>query len=128
MSDTPQISVLMPSLNQIDFVEIAVRSVLEQRNVSLELIIADGGSVDGTLGILEKLLIEFAPRIRWVSAGDAGPANAINKALQLSRGHIIGWLNADDIYAPNAISLAVRTLAADPSLMMVYGEAEHVDA
>ena len=118
----------MPSLNQIDFIEIAARSALGQRNVSLELIIADGGSTDGTLGVLEKLVMEFAPRIRWASVRDAGPASAINKALQLSRADIIGWLNADDIYAPDSISLAVRTFTTNANLIMLYGEAEHVDA
>jgi glycosyltransferase involved in cell wall biosynthesis len=128
MPDAPQVSVLMPSLNQFDFIEIAVRSVLEQRDVSVELIISDGGSTDGTLGLLENLLIEFSPRIRWVSAADGGPASAINRALQYSRADIVGWLNADDIYAPDAVSVAVRRFAAHAELVMVYGEAEFVDA
>jgi glycosyltransferase involved in cell wall biosynthesis len=127
MPDAPQVSVLMPSLNQFDFIEVAARSVLEQRDVSVELVISDGGSTDGTLRLLENLSIEFGPRIRWVSAADRGPASAINRALQNSRADIIGWLNADDIYAPDAVSVAVRRFAADEELVMVYGEAEFVD-
>jgi glycosyltransferase involved in cell wall biosynthesis len=128
MPDAPQVSVLMPSLNQFDFIEIAARSVLEQRDFSVELIISDGGSTDGTLGLLENLLIEFGPRIRWVSAADEGPGSAINRALQHCRADIVGWLNADDIYAPDAVSVAVRRFSADAELVMVYGEAEFVDA
>jgi glycosyltransferase involved in cell wall biosynthesis len=128
MSYAPQVSVLMPSLNQCDFIEVAVRSVLEQREAAVELLISDGGSTDGTLGLLEKLMIEFCPRLRWVSAADSGPANAINRAFHSSRGDIIGWLNADDIYAEDAVAAAVRLLAADAELVMVYGEAHHVDA
>jgi glycosyltransferase involved in cell wall biosynthesis len=128
MSYQPQVSVLMPSLNQCDFIEVAARSVLEQREAAVELLISDGGSTDGTLGLLEKLTIEFCPRLRWVSAADGGPANAINKALHSSRGDIIGWLNADDIYAEDAVAAAVRSFAADAELVMVYGEADHVDA
>ena len=128
MSYEPQVSVLMPSLNQCDFIEVAVRSVLEQREATVELLISDGGSTDGTLGLLERLVIEFCPRLRWVSAADSGPANAINQALRSSRGDIIGWLNADDIYAEDAVAAAVRLFAADVELVMVYGEADHVDA
>jgi glycosyltransferase involved in cell wall biosynthesis len=127
-SDVPQVSVLMPSLNQCDFIEAAVRSVLEQRDSAVELLISDGGSTDGTLGLLERLLFEFGPRLHWVSAADTGPANAINRALGRARGEIIGWLNADDFYAADAIAVAVRSFAADAELVMFYGEAEHVDA
>jgi glycosyltransferase involved in cell wall biosynthesis len=117
----------MPSLNQCEFIEPAVRSVLEQNDVAVELLVSDGGSCDGTLAVLEKLAIEFAPRLLWISGTDTGPANAVNKALQSARGEIIGWLNADDLYAPDAISVATHALRADPDLVVVYGEGEHVD-
>jgi glycosyltransferase involved in cell wall biosynthesis len=118
----------MPSLNQCEFIEGAIRSVLEQNNAPVELLVSDGGSSDGTLRLLEKLVIEFGPRLRWVSATDGGPANAINRALRCARGNIIGWLNADDMYARDAITEAVQFFATDVDSVMVYGEAEHVDA
>jgi glycosyltransferase involved in cell wall biosynthesis len=123
----PQVSVLMPSLNQCEFIEVAVRSVLEHNDAAVELLICDGGSTDGTLGVLEKLVVEFGPQLCWESGADSGPANAVNRALQCARGDIIGWLNADDIYAPDAIVTAVRRFTAEPELVMVYGEGEHVD-
>jgi glycosyltransferase involved in cell wall biosynthesis len=125
---TPKVSVLMPSLNQCEFIEVAVRSVLEQNHPGTELVISDGGSSDGSLGLLERMLVEFGARLRWVSAADSGPANAVNRAMQSSSGEIIGWLNADDIYATDAIGVAARRFAADTDLVMIYGEAEHVDA
>ncbi len=128
MSEAPQVSVLMPSLNQHEFIEVAVRSVFERSAVAVELLIVDGGSSDGTLGLLEQFLDEFSPRIRWVSAPDSGPASAINKALRMARGDIIGWLNADDIYAHDAIGAAVREFTRGGDLVMLYGEAEYVDA
>jgi hypothetical protein len=105
-----------------------VRSVLEQCDAAIELLVSDGGSSDGSLGVLEKLTIEFGPRLRWMSAADRGPANAINNALKSSRGGIIGWLNADDFYARDAIDVAIKAFAADDELAMLYGEAEHVDS
>lgn len=121
------VSVVMPSFNQVRFVEAAVRSVLEQDYQSLELVVVDGGSSDGTLQRLEVLLGEFGAKLRWISEKDSGPANAINKALRLARGNIIGWLNSDDLYAPGAVSKAVQCLMANPDMLMVYGEGEHVD-
>lgn len=121
------VSVVMPSFNQAMFIDAAVRSVLEQTYHHLELVVADGGSTDGTLQCLEVLLGEFGPRLRWVSERDSGPANAINKALSLARGEIIGWLNSDDLYAPDAISNAIRYFEDNPEIVMLYGEGEHID-
>jgi hypothetical protein len=121
------VSVVMPSFNQAGFIDAAARSVLGQDGPPVELVVADGGSTDGTLGRLESLLAEFGPRLRWVSGPDAGPANAVNKALGLARGEVVGWLNSDDLYAPGAVAAAARHLAANPDEVMVYGEGEHID-
>ncbi|HRL75892.1 MAG TPA: glycosyltransferase family 2 protein [Candidatus Accumulibacter phosphatis] len=123
----PLVSVLMPSLNQGKFIEAAARSVLQQDYPAIELVVADGGSTDGTLGTLQRLSREFGDRLRWHSALDSGPANAVNKALVRARGGIVGWLNSDDLYTPGAIAAAVARLQADQSLAMVFGEAEHID-
>jgi len=117
----------MPSLNQAAFIEAAARSVLQQDYPAVELLVADGGSTDGTHAILERLSREFGDRLRWRAAPDSGPANAVNKALALARGDIVGWLNADDLYTPGAVAVAVALLQANPSLMMVFGEADHID-
>jgi glycosyltransferase involved in cell wall biosynthesis len=122
------ITVVMPSFNHGRFIEAAVRSVLEQDYPALELLIVDGGSTDGTLPCLERLLGIFGGKLRWLSEGDSGPANAINKALRLARGELVGWLNSDDLYVPGAIATAAAYLASHPEMVMVYGEAEHVDA
>ena len=85
----------MPCLNAGPYLEAAVQSVLAQPE-ALELLVADGGSTDGTLQWLE----EFAasdPRLRIVSRSDVGPADALNKAFRAARGTLIAWLNADDI-------------------------------
>lgn len=121
------VTVVMPSFNQGRFIEAAVRSVLEQAYPGLELLIVDGGSSDGTLPCLERLLAVFGDKLRWLSEKDSGPANAINKALRLARGEFVGWLNSDDLYAPGAVATAAAYLTANPEMVMVYGEAEHVD-
>jgi glycosyltransferase involved in cell wall biosynthesis len=63
----PLVSVVMPSLNQAPFLELAVRSVLAQSYENVELVVADGQSTDGTVELLVQLQQEFGGRLRWVS-------------------------------------------------------------
>lgn len=115
----------MPSLNQAAFIETAIGSALGQDHPVLELIVADGGSTDGTLDILARIQARDT-RLRWFSGPDTGPANAINKALAQVRGTVIGWLNSDDVYAEGAVARAAQALAANPAWLMVYGQGTHI--
>jgi glycosyltransferase involved in cell wall biosynthesis len=124
----PVVSVVMPSLNQVCFIEAAIASALDQAFEDIELVIADGGSKDGTCELLQTLSQRYGDKLRWHSEPDSGPANAVNRALQLARGDVLGWLNSDDLYTPGAIARAVDFLSTHPDTVMVYGEGEHIDA
>ena len=121
-------TILMPTLNQSAFLETAVRSVLEQDCPHVDLIVVDGLSTDGTLELLVRLQREYGKRLRWVSQKDTGPAEAINTALGLAEGDIIGWLSSDDMYAQGAVRRAVHFFKKQKSTQLVYGLAEHIDA
>jgi len=117
----------MLSLNQAAFIEAAVRSVLGQDWLSVELIVADGGSTDGTLEILRGLA-QTDSRLRVACEPDNGFAAALNKALSKVRGTVVGWLNADDLYTSGAFTRAMQAFAAHPDWLLVYGNGEYVDA
>ncbi len=123
---TTLISVVMPSLNQRRFIAEAVESVLSQEQVELELIVADGGSTDGTVEWL-KQYAQTDSRLRWFSGPDTGPAQAINKAMRKARGTLVGWLNSDDCYTCGALQRAQHALLTHPDWLMVYGLGEHID-
>jgi hypothetical protein len=123
----PHISVVMPSLNQGRFLEEAVRSVLEQSEPSLELVVADGGSSDGTLPLLARLAAAYPGRLRWLSHPDGGPAQAIAGAIARARAPILGWLNSDDLYTPGAVARALAWFSQHSAGVMVYGHGEHTD-
>ncbi|MEM0898849.1 MAG: glycosyltransferase family 2 protein [Pseudomonadota bacterium] len=125
MTYSAAISIVMPSFNHAEFIKRSIQSVLSQDLAPIEIIIQDGGSTDGTLGILAEMAVEEA-RICWHSKPDSGPAEAINRALARTRGTIIGWLNSDDLYTSGAVQRAVEALA-DPKLLMVYGHGDHID-
>jgi hypothetical protein len=128
LSDMPLVSVVMPCLNQVQFLEIAVRSVLEQDYQNTELIVADGLSTDGSVALLIELQREYGDRLQWTSQRDAGAAQAINKALAIASGDIIGWLNSDDMYMQGAVTRAVEFFHSRTSHQLVYGFANHIDA
>lgn len=127
--ETIDVSIVMPSLNQVQYIERALRSILEQETkFSLEVIVMDGGSTDGSLEILSRIAIESQGRLHWYSEADRGPAHAVNKAMAKARGEVIGWLNADDLYTPGAIERAVKAMLKNPEWCMLYGQGEHIDA
>ncbi len=122
----PQLSVVMPLLNQAAFLEASVRSVMAQP-LDLELVVMDGGSSDGSLQMLARLAAEFVGRLRWFSAPDSGPAQALNRAVAQARAPLLGWLPADDLYTAGAAARAVEALQSRPDWDLVYGEGEHID-
>jgi len=126
MNEKPLVSIVMPSFNQCDFIEASVASVMGQDYPSLELVVQDGGSTDGTIDTLIRIASED-PRIRWSSASDNGPAQAINRALARARGTYLGWLNSDDLYTDGAISRAMDALEARPDWLLAYGHGQHID-
>lgn len=119
----PLVSIVTPSFNAMPFLREAIESVLTQDYVPIEHIVIDGGSKDSTVDLLRT-----HPRVVWVSEPDDGQADALNKGFRMARGEIIGWLNADDTYTRGAVSAAVRCLAANPDVNLVYSDCNRLDA
>lgn len=107
MNSTSQsrISIVTPSMNQGEFLERTICSVLDQGYSNLEYIIIDGGSTDNSVSVIEK----YAKFLTyWCSEPDGGHYAAINKGFKLATGDIFAWLNSDDMYCP----WALRTVAS----------------
>lgn len=118
MKKKTKISIISPSLNQGNFIEETILSVLSQSYENLEYIVIDGASNDQTLSILEK----YANKLIWISEKDTGQTNAINKGIRMATGDIIGYLNSDDILLPNALEKVAQVFQDNPKAMWVTGK------
>jgi len=121
----PTVSIVMPSFNQAQFLEEAIKSILDQRDQMHEFIVLDGGSSDGSVEIIEKYASEID---HWQSKPDGGQSNAIADGFSRVTGDVINWINSDDAILPGAIYATRERFAADEEIGLVEGNTVIVDA
>ncbi len=122
----PLVSIVTPSYNQGEFIEDTLLSVKNQTYPNLEHIVVDGGSTDNTLDILREHENKYS--LKWISEPDDGQSDAINKGFDMAKGHIIGWLNSDDVYFyKNTISFVVNKFIEYKKLDVLYGDVVNIN-
>jgi len=121
------ISILTPSFNQGAFLERSLQSVFSQSISEMEYTVVDGGSTDTSLQILQQHQSLYPALFSFTSEPDAGHADAINKAIRRTSAPIVGWLNSDDVYYPHAVERALDFLGRNPSVDVVYGNANFIN-
>ena len=121
----PKISLVTCSYQQGRFVSSTLRSVLEQQYPSLEYIVIDGGSKDGSVNTIRDHAGQLA---YWVSEPDKGQTDALVKGFARSTGDVQGWLCSDDLLLPGALETVGRYFAERPEVDWVFGDALWIDA
>jgi glycosyltransferase involved in cell wall biosynthesis len=112
------VSVVLVTLDAAATVRRALESVRAQAGASMELVVVDGGSRDGTLDIVREL----CPQARSISEPDRGIYDAMNKGISLAGGEWIYFLGADDaLHSPDTLRRLEPHLN-DPRLDVVYGD------
>ena len=91
--------------------------MLAQTLRPLETIVVDDGSTDGSAAIARS----FGDRIRYSFQTRGGSAAARNLGVQLARGNFLGFLDADDLWLPEKLSVQAVAFAADPALDLAFG-------
>jgi len=102
-----------------------MRSVLGQRGpFELQWIVADGGSTDGSVELLQTCDDD---RLIWFSEEDEGQSDAINKALDRADGEIVGWINSDDLYCDGTIAAVVEAFTQNADAQWLVGRCDIID-
>jgi glycosyltransferase involved in cell wall biosynthesis len=116
------ISVIVPVYNGERYLADAIASVWRQTSASLELIIVDDGSTDGTAALVRDL----GPKVRVARQINQGPAVARNHGLELATGDLIAFIDADDLWPDDKLRLQLPILLADPAVQMVLGKVQRL--
>jgi glycosyltransferase involved in cell wall biosynthesis len=117
-----KLSIITPSFNYEKYIGQALMSVMSNE-CRPEHVVMDGGSTDGS----QEVLSAHGENVSWRSEKDEGQSDALNKALAATSGELVGWLNADDFYLPNALDRVVQEFEHDPNLDVLYGDTVLVD-
>jgi glycosyltransferase involved in cell wall biosynthesis len=114
-------TIITANKNYGRFLRDCLSSVAAQEGVTIEHLIMDGGSEDGSSEIVANF-----PHAQWIQEPDSGMSNAINKGFGLAKGRWVMWLNADDRLKPGALAGILeymKTATAD----VVYGDWDFID-
>jgi len=103
----PLVTIITAVFNGEKHLKKTIQSVIAQTYDSIEYIVIDGGSTDGTVDIIKKYEDKIA---YWISEADSGIYDAINKGLKLAMGVYVAILNADDYYEKEAIAASVECI------------------
>jgi glycosyltransferase involved in cell wall biosynthesis len=99
--------------------ERTILSVINQSYVSIEYIIIDGGSTDGSLDIIKKYESNID---HWISEPDKGLYDAMNKGIKMAKGEWINFMNAGDEFYDKNICKIISNSIAENSFDVIYGD------
>lgn len=109
------VSVIIPTYNYGRFIKAAIDSALGQTHAPLEVIVVDDGSTDDTA----EVVAAFGERVNYIKQENAGVCAARNRGVAESRGELIAFLDADDIWEPTKIAKQVVKFD-DPEVGLVH--------
>jgi glycosyltransferase involved in cell wall biosynthesis len=116
------ISVVIPVYNGERFLREAIESVLSQDYPALEIIVVDDGSTDSSATIAES----FGSVVQCMRQENRRAAAARNAGVAVSKGGLLAFLDADDVWLPGKLRLQLDRLTADPGLECVFGLLDHI--
>jgi glycosyltransferase involved in cell wall biosynthesis len=118
-----KVSIITATYNSVATVADCLDSVACQTHRSIEHVVIDGASNDGTVALLERCRDRLAVLL---SERDDGIYDALNKGIARSSGEVVGFLHSDDFYADAGVIADVAAAFADPAVQAVYGDLDYV--
>ncbi|MFO0590560.1 MAG: glycosyltransferase [Polyangiaceae bacterium] len=120
---TPLVSVLLPYRNNAPTIEEALASVLQDRDVDVEVLAIDDGSTDAGPAVVEGIA-RADDRVVRLASGGVGIANALARGARAARGRFVARMDGDDVSLAGRLAAEVALLEADPSLGAVATQVE----
>jgi len=121
----PIITIVTPSYNQARFIKETIESILKQNYPSLEYIVIDGGSTDGSKEIIRNYENQLA---FWCSEKDEGQSDAIMKGFNRCSGELIAWVNSDDVLFPGCLNAAAKCFLENGYPDIITANIAYIDA
>lgn len=119
----PKATVIIPTYNRSNLVREAVESVLRQTFTDFELIVVDDGSTDDTREVIGNIMDD---RIRYCYKPNGGGGSARNRGLIESQGEYIAFLDHDDLWLENYLSIMLQKLEEEREYGMAYSRYKNV--
>jgi glycosyltransferase involved in cell wall biosynthesis len=114
---TASLSVVVPAYDVKGYLADCLDSILRQSHTTLEVVVVDDGSTDGTGAVAEA----YGPPVRCIRQENGGMAAARNRAIPEARGDYLAFLDADDRFPPDKLRRQLAVFEAEPDLDVVYG-------
>ena len=119
-SNSPLVSVIIPTFNSENFIKETINSVLNQTHQNFEIIIVDDESKDNTISILKDLSTKDE-RINYFQIPHSGrPSVPRNYGVEKSNGEFIAFLDADDVWVKNKLEKQLKVFEKHPKNILVY--------
>ena len=123
----PLVSVVVPAFNAAATLSSTLSSIANQTYRSLDIIVVDDGSTDGTAAIARHFCLS-EPRMRVITQPNGGVAAARNAGIRASKGEFVAFIDADDLWHPMKIEFQIKALLAeDPDVALVYSPFRVID-
>ena len=113
----PLVSVIIPVRNGANFIADAVASITDQAYPNIEIIVIDDGSTDDLPGAVCTLPVD----VRLLHHRDLGPAEARNIGIRNASADLIAFLDVDDLWPAERLSMMVKHLQDHPAAQVVHG-------
>ncbi|MGA7935058.1 MAG: glycosyltransferase, partial [Kovacikia sp.] len=113
------VSLVITVFNREQYLGAAIESVLSQTYGDFELVVWDDGSTDRSLEVAQEYAQKDA-RVRVIAAAHEGRVPALQAAIAQTNGTYLGWIDSDDLLAPQALEETVPFLDRHPETGMVY--------
>ena len=123
-SINPLVSIILPTYNRLEYLQRSIGSVLNQTYQDWELIVWDDGSNDGSGEFCQTYKDQ---RIRYFRHENRGVSFARNRAIEKSIGRYLAFLDSDDEWVQQKLSIQVSTLQAHPSIDLLFSDLKNIN-